>query len=215
METTNANKIALAVLGALLGTMALGVFSNAVFAPNKAAQPGYALAGGETAAAPAAAAAAAPEVPLPALLAKADAAKGQSDVKACQACHSFDKGGPAKVGPPLWGVVGRPVASVAGFAYSDARQGDRRRLDLRQARSLDRQAGGDGGGHQDGFPRRTRGDQARRHSRLPAEAVGQPGSVPAIGGKGAVREASTEGRACPGPFSFPVEDRGARESAPA
>jgi cytochrome c len=121
METTNANKIALAILGALLGTMAIGVFSNAVFTPNKPAQPGYALAGGETAAAPAAAAAAsAAEVPLPALLAKADAAKGQNDVKTCQACHSFDKGGAAKVGPPLWGVVGRPVASVAGFAYSDA-----------------------------------------------------------------------------------------------
>ena len=74
----------------------------------------------EAAAAPAAAAPAAPEVPLPALLAKADAAKGQNDVKVCEACHSFDKGGPAKVGPPLWGVVGRPVASVAGFAYSDA-----------------------------------------------------------------------------------------------
>jgi len=120
METTNANKVALAVLGALLGTMALGVFSNAVFAPNKPAQPGYALAGGEAAPAPAAAAATAPEVALPALLATADAAKGQSDVKACQACHSFDKGGAAKVGPPLWGIVGRPVASVAGFGYSDA-----------------------------------------------------------------------------------------------
>jgi cytochrome c len=118
METTNANKIALAVLGAVLGTMALGVFSNAVFAPDKAAQPGYALAGGETAAAAATPAAA--EVPLPGLLAKADAAKGQNDVKACQACHSFDKGGSAKVGPTLWGIVGRPIASVAGFAYSDA-----------------------------------------------------------------------------------------------
>ena len=120
METTNANKIALAVLGALLGTMALGVFTNAVFAPEKPAKPGYALAGGAAAAAPAAAAPAAPEVPLPALLAKADAAKGQADVKVCEACHSFDKGGAAKVGPPLWGVVGRPIASVAGFAYSDA-----------------------------------------------------------------------------------------------
>jgi cytochrome c len=120
METTNANKIALAVLGALLGTMALGVFSNAVFAPDRPAKPGYALAGGEAAPAAAAAAPAAPEVPLPALLAKADAAKGQNDVKTCQACHSFDKGGAAKVGPPLWGVVGRPIASVPGFAYSDA-----------------------------------------------------------------------------------------------
>ena len=120
METTNANKIALAVLGALLGTMALGVFSSAVFAPEKAAKPGYALAGGEATAAPAAAAPAAPEVPQPALLAKPDAAKGQTDVKVCEACHNFDKGGGAKVGPPLWGVVGRPIASVAGFSYSDA-----------------------------------------------------------------------------------------------
>jgi len=45
------------------GTMALGVFSSAVFAPEKAAKPGYALAGGEATAAPAAAAPAAPEVP--------------------------------------------------------------------------------------------------------------------------------------------------------
>jgi cytochrome c len=117
METTNANKIALAVLGTLLGTMALGIFSNAVFAPSPPLKPGYALPGvAETAAAPAAAAA---EEPLSALLAKADPAKGQADTKPCQACHSFDKGGAAKVGPPLYGVVGRPVASIAGFAYSD------------------------------------------------------------------------------------------------
>ena len=51
------------------------------------------------------------EEPLPVLLAKADAAKGQADTKVCQSCHSFEKGGAAKVGPPLWGVVGRPKAS--------------------------------------------------------------------------------------------------------
>ena len=118
METTNANKIALAVLGALLGTMALGVFSNAVFAPSRAQKAGYELPGAASAAA-SAAAAPAPEAPLPALLAKADPAKGQADSKACEACHSFAKGGAAKVGPPLYGVVGRPVATIAGFAYSD------------------------------------------------------------------------------------------------
>ncbi len=118
MQTTTANKIALAVLGALLGTMALGVFSNAVFAPTGPEKPGYALPGAPGAAA-VAPAAAPPATPLPVLLATADAAKGQADAKACEACHSFDKGGAAKVGPPLYGVVDRPIASVAGFAYSD------------------------------------------------------------------------------------------------
>jgi cytochrome c len=123
METTNSNKLALAVLGTLLATMALGIFSNAIFAPHRAIKAGYALPAAEEGAPAAAAPAAAPDDPLPGLLAKADAKKGESDTKPCQACHSFDKGGPAKVGPPLYGVVGRPVASIAGFAYSDVLKG--------------------------------------------------------------------------------------------
>ena len=119
METTNSNKIALAVLGALLLTMALGVFSSAVFAPHRPLKPGYDLPvpTGETA--EAAAAKEEPDPPLPPLLAKADPKKGENDTKPCQACHDFAKDGKAKVGPPLWGVVGRKVASIPGFAYSD------------------------------------------------------------------------------------------------
>ena len=115
----NGLKYALTILPALLATMALGVISNGIFAPTIPAKPGYDLPGAvaETAAAPAAGGGA--EEPLPVLLAKADPARGQADTKACQACHSFDMGGVAKVGPPLWGVVGRPVASIAGFGYSE------------------------------------------------------------------------------------------------
>lgn len=54
-----------------------------------------------------------------------DAAKGENDFKKCKACHSITapdgtdvvKGG--KVGPNLYGVVGRPLASVEGFAYGE------------------------------------------------------------------------------------------------
>ncbi|HEY4113301.1 MAG TPA: cytochrome c family protein [Rhizomicrobium sp.] len=38
----------------------------------------------------------------------------------CTVCHNADKGGPNKLGPNLYGVVGRPAASLASFAYSSA-----------------------------------------------------------------------------------------------
>lgn len=118
MQTTDANKIAMSLLMVLLMTKGLGVFSSAIFAPPEEVKGGYALPSGVATAA-AKPADAPKEVPLPELLAKADATKGAADTKVCQSCHSFDKGGAAKVGPPLWGVVGRPKGSVAGFNYSD------------------------------------------------------------------------------------------------
>ena len=57
------------------------------------------------------------------LLAKADATKGAQFAKVCQTCHNFEKGAAAKIGPPLYGVVGRPIASIPGFAYSDSLKG--------------------------------------------------------------------------------------------
>lgn len=120
MDSFEFNKIAGAVLGTLLITMGLGIVANTFFAPNYPTKPGYALPSApaqETATTPNPAA---PSEPLPVLLAKADVGKGQSFAKACGACHNFEKGAGAKVGPPLYGVVGRQVASIAGFAYSDA-----------------------------------------------------------------------------------------------
>ena len=54
METTNSNKLALSVLGTLLLTMALGIFTNAVFSPHKAIKAGYDLPAAQEAAAAAA-----------------------------------------------------------------------------------------------------------------------------------------------------------------
>ena len=59
---------------------------------------------------------------LPAL-AKADPKKGEGDVALCKVCHSFDKGAPSPVGPNLYGVVGRKIASFEGFSYSPALKG--------------------------------------------------------------------------------------------
>ncbi|AAV96763.1 cytochrome c family protein [Ruegeria pomeroyi] len=55
------------------------------------------------------------------LMASADAAKGEKVFKKCAACHKVN--GEDATGPHLDGVVGRAVASVAGFGYSGAMQG--------------------------------------------------------------------------------------------
>jgi len=56
-------------------------------------------------------------------IASADPATGKSASRVCVACHSFDKGGPNKVGPNIYGVIGSDVASADGFNYSDSLKG--------------------------------------------------------------------------------------------
>ncbi|MCF8709505.1 c-type cytochrome [Rhizorhapis sp. SPR117] len=60
------------------------------------------------------------EADLGTLLASADAAVGKGKARVCTSCHSMDAGGRNGVGPALWGVVGRNIASHGGFAYSPA-----------------------------------------------------------------------------------------------
>jgi cytochrome c len=51
----------------------------------------------------------------------AELARGEILSLACQACHSFDEGGPQLVGPNLHGVFGRAAGSLAAYGdYSDA-----------------------------------------------------------------------------------------------
>jgi cytochrome c len=121
MNSFEINKILGAVLGTCLVLLAVHIASGAIFTPPTAAKPGYeiaakeeqpAKAGGE--AAPAAA------VPFDNLLASASVEHGAQIAKQCQVCHNLQEGQGPKIGPDLYGVVGRPVASVAGFHYTDA-----------------------------------------------------------------------------------------------
>ena len=55
-----------------------------------------------------------------ALFASTSAAEGEKVFKKCVACHSIAKGGANKIGPALWGVLGRKAGSISNYKYSKA-----------------------------------------------------------------------------------------------
>jgi cytochrome c len=119
MNSFELNKILGALLGCCLVLLALNITAGAIFAPEKPAKPGSDIAVKKHEASPAAGPAE-PSQPIEVLLANATADKGAATAQQCQACHTFEKGGPIRVGPNLWGIVDRPRASEAGFNYSAA-----------------------------------------------------------------------------------------------
>src|SRR3974390_830225 len=118
MDSFELNKILGAILGTALVVVALNIASGAIFAPEKPEKPGFNIVVPKEATGTKEAAPSEKEPPIAQLLAPADPKRGEDAAKVCGACHTFDKGGPAKVGPNLWGVVGRQRASMPGFDYS-------------------------------------------------------------------------------------------------
>jgi cytochrome c len=118
MNSFEINKILGAVLGTCLFLLAVHIASGAIFTPATPAKPGYEIAVKEEQPASGGAAAPAKEVPIAQLLASASAQQGEQTAKVCLTCHNMGKGQGNKVGPDLYGVVGRAVASESGFNYS-------------------------------------------------------------------------------------------------
>jgi cytochrome c len=120
MNSFELNKILGALLGTCLLLLAVHIAAGAIFTPTPPAKPGYEIAVKEEQPAQSGAAAASNEVPIADMMASAKVPAGQADTKVCETCHNFGKGQGNKVGPDLYGVVGRQVASEAGFNYSAA-----------------------------------------------------------------------------------------------
>jgi cytochrome c len=55
-----------------------------------------------------------------ALFASANASDGAKIFKKCAACHSIAQGGANKIGPALWGVLGRKTGNISDYKYSKA-----------------------------------------------------------------------------------------------
>ena len=121
MDSFELNKIIGAILGTCILVLVTSFAAQAVFSPKMPEKPGFEIAvkeethgGGE---------AAAPSEPIEKLLQTASVEKGAAAAKKCAACHTFEKGGPNRVGPNLFGIVERARASEPGFNYSAAMKG--------------------------------------------------------------------------------------------
>ena len=112
------NKLIGGVLTAGIIFVASGVLSDLLYRTEMLAENAFPIGGAEGDDVAAATEPVAEE-PLEVLLVAASVDAGQRAFRACAACHTADEGGPNRVGPNLWGVVGRDIGTKEGFKYSD------------------------------------------------------------------------------------------------
>jgi cytochrome c len=122
MDTMEVNKGVAAVLTAGIAFMVSALIAGVVVSPKPLEKAAIQIDTGAEAGGggPAPAAPTGP-APIGPLLAKADPEAGEAlTKKLCVACHTFNQGGKAGVGPNLYDVVGKPHGHMEGFNYSSA-----------------------------------------------------------------------------------------------
>ena len=119
MDSFEINKIIAAVLVTVLIVFGIGKISDIIFHVEAPNVPGYKVEV-KLASSSSADSSSESQIDIAALLSMGDIEHGEKVFKKCAACHSIKKDGGNKIGPKLWSVMFRPVASVADYKYSKA-----------------------------------------------------------------------------------------------
>ena len=121
MDSFEVNKIIAAVLLIALIVIGIGKISDMAFHVEKPEKSAYKVEIQETVSTTNSKIEKVIEkVDISALLALGDIKHGEKVFKKCAACHLVNKGGANKIGPALYGILGRKVASKEDYKYSKA-----------------------------------------------------------------------------------------------
>ena len=117
------NKIIASIVLAVILILGINKITDAIFYVEKPEKSAYQVASVSTVASSTSAqtnSVSSESGNIMALFASTSAVEGAKVFKKCAACHSINEGGSNKIGPALWGVLGRSVGSVPDYKYSKA-----------------------------------------------------------------------------------------------
>ena len=117
------NKIIVSIVFAIILVLGINKVADVIFYVEKPEKSAYQVANVTTSASTTSAETSSANSDtgnIMALFASTSATDGAKVFKKCLACHSIAEGGGNKIGPALWGVLGRTAGSVPGYKYSKA-----------------------------------------------------------------------------------------------
>ena len=121
MDSFEINKIIAAVLLIALLVIGIGKISDIAFQVDKPEKSAYKVDIQESSQTSSSITKKIEEkIDISALLALGNVSHGEKVFKKCSACHLVNKGGENKIGPALYGIIGRKVASKQDYKYSKA-----------------------------------------------------------------------------------------------
>ena len=123
MDSFEINKIVASILLIALLFIGIGKISDLIFHVEKPETSGYKVEMPESSTASQISETkieTVEKVDIAALLSLGDITHGEKIFKKCSACHVVEKGGANKIGPSLYGVLGRKVAAINDYKYSKA-----------------------------------------------------------------------------------------------